>query len=153
MEVSSDLRDPWWSWWLWRWSGAAPPPLSCRTPGRRRRRWNGPSGGRCDCWYGRIAWNSKHNLSNWKTKRRKLKCSMDNRMKQFQQLADPKPELENIVYSDSRLKKRFFVFLGRFAPVRLQSLQKVLIWLKKLFFLIISIWVPKNAECLFFIFL
>ncbi len=32
--------------------------------------------------------------------------------------------LENIVYSDSRLKKKIPVFLGRFVRVPLQSLQK-----------------------------
>jgi hypothetical protein len=54
--------------------------------------------------------------------------------------------LENIVYSDSRLKKRFFVFLGRFVRVRLQSLQKCQSDPKNNFFQIILTWVSKIAE-------
>ncbi len=36
------------------------------------------------------------------------------KVKRFWRLAGSKPELENIVYSDSRLKKRFFGFLEQF---------------------------------------
>jgi hypothetical protein len=48
--------------------------------------------------------------------------------------------------SETHLQNRFFDFLSRFLRVWLQSLKKVLIWPKKIFFLKKSKKVSKNAE-------
>jgi hypothetical protein len=48
--------------------------------------------------------------------------------------------------SKTHLLNKFFDFLSRFLRVWLQSLKKVLIWHKKIFFLKKSKKVPKNAE-------
>jgi hypothetical protein len=46
------------------------------------------------------------------------------RVKWSKHLVGPKPELENIVYSDSRLKKRFLVFLSRFVSLGFKVCKK-----------------------------
>ncbi len=71
---------------------------------------------------------------------------MDERVKWFQQLADPKPELENIVYSDSRLQKKIFRFFGPFCARSASKFAKSANMTQKIIFSNYFDMVSKNAE-------
>jgi hypothetical protein len=56
------------------------------------------------------------------------------RVKQFEQLAGPKPELKNIVHSDSRLKKNIYRCFGPFCASLVSKCAKSAILTAKLIF-------------------